>query len=263
MVAPDLSSWASITDLVLLFAKMKLLASLPKEAHAAVVRRLWMNVRRVPPGTELIGLDRPANQMFVILDGEAQAIFTRRDYIVLLPGGSHVAEANLLQLDSMFGDERSLWQKLVLPHRLPHLADGPSEVGELVASFLAPRRSRSNRARFEGCLRVTREALVTSLGREELWEILKNLGPDACREFTNRAVRVNMLHNVSGFPGPGDRGAGSAVDVNALSVVCEGPGEAILNACTVSQGLALSPCSTTLSGTTGRVRASRASSLRL
>lgn len=69
----DFSSWVSVTDLILLFSKMKFLASLPKEMHAPVVQRLWRNVRRVPPGEELVSFAVPNDRLVMILGGEAEA----------------------------------------------------------------------------------------------------------------------------------------------------------------------------------------------
>jgi len=224
-VSEELTAWASVTDLAAMSVKMKILPALPADCQVEVLRRLWRSLRWLPPGLDIISPREMNDRLFVIVRGEAQAIISGSAYIVLLPEGSYACEAALLGR----GVGRSLpyASGAVAPMELVPLRQQrriPTGVLKVVRQFL---EREADWPIFPGRIRTTRRSLVATLARQELLQVVEQLGPEdrASVEWLMRSsgqvVMCNPLQNVTDFNHTA-RPLG-AQDVAALRVVCEGP----------------------------------------
>lgn len=215
----ELVAWASASDVALIIPRMRVIPALPVECQVEAVRRLWRSLRWVPQGVRLLDPNDISDRVFIIVQGEAEAVLGSSKYIPILPAGSFFCEAALLQRGEIMhhlGATEERTDKMWPFQRWRRL---PASVLAMIGVFL---KNRRNNHRFRGRVRTTQRSLVATLTRQELLKILKVQGcSDAMHVLNNMPALCNALWNVTTFSA--EARALSAQDMVALRVVCEGP----------------------------------------
>lgn len=224
----ELATWASVSDLALITRRMRVIPALPAECQVEAIRRMWQSLRWVPTAEVLVTTGDASDRMFVVVQGEAEALITGTDYIPLLPEGAFVCEAALLGhgVQSTASSSAQGWgaslrrpgSRVDPVWAIRRCKRIPAPALSLVEEFLT--RSPGG-PRFQGKVRTTRRSLIATLTRQEFVSILQAHESAEVRAMAYMAVQTNPLQNVTIF-GAEARALG-AQDIAALRVVCEGP----------------------------------------
>eukprot|EP00931_Biecheleriopsis_adriatica_P092349 TRINITY_DN66156_c0_g1_i1.p1 TRINITY_DN66156_c0_g1~~TRINITY_DN66156_c0_g1_i1.p1 ORF type:complete len:283 (+),score=81.86 TRINITY_DN66156_c0_g1_i1:67-915(+) len=225
-VSEELAAWASVTDLAAMTVKMKILPALPAECQIEVLRRLWRSLRWLSSGTDLITPREMNDRLFVIVQGEAEAILSSSSYIVLLPEGTFACEAALLGHQAASSTAGSEPRELLPLRYAPSPKRWPEGVLGIIKKFLVRDTSWPS---FPGRIRTTRRSLIATLARPELLQVVEGLqgeerqkSLDLINRSRGQVAHCNPLQNITYFGDAKARPLG-AHDMAALRVVCEGP----------------------------------------